>query len=253
MDFGKLTNISQVDFSLPPDAPATARILQNLPKNIAKPTLYIGATGWGMPQWVGKIYPKGAKANDFLRCFAQNFNTIELNTTHYRIPTAEMVQNWVRDTQPNFRFCPKIPQIISHSRDLGVSGTALEQFCAVILELKQRLGCCFLQLPPTFVPNNLSVLERFLQIFPTQIPLAVEVRHESWFDNINASDALFDLLQQHRVAPVITDVSGRRDVLHQRLTTDTVLVRFVGNSLDATDYSRIDAWVERLNYWFFHP
>jgi uncharacterized protein YecE (DUF72 family) len=249
MDFGKLKEIQAVNFTLPPDASSTQGVLQNLPKPNTKPRLYIGATGWGMPQWIGKIYPKVAKPNDFLRYYAQNFNTIELNTTHYRIPNAEMIESWVRDTPPDFRFCPKIPQVISHSKDLGMNGDALQQFCDVIQLLKNRLGCCFLQLPPTFLPQHSSVLERFLQIFPTEIPLAVEVRHESWFANTNSTDIFFNLLQRYHAAPVITDVSGRRDVLHQRLTNDTILIRFVGNSLHATDYTRVDAWAERLKYW----
>jgi len=57
-------------------------------------------------------------------------------------------------------------------------------------------------------------------------------------------------MQDLNISPVITDVAGRRDVLHQRLTTDTVLIRWVGNALHSTDYERIDAWVARLETWF---
>ncbi len=58
------------------------------------------------------------------------------------------------------------------------------------------------------------------------------------------------MLEQYHVSTVITDVAGRRDVLHQRLTTPSVIIRFVGNDLHETDFSRIDEWVEKLKTWF---
>jgi len=126
MKFGKLPNIDQVDFSLPPDAEGTASILAKLPQS--KSQLYVGCTGWGMKEWIGTVYPAKTKAKDFLHHYARQFSTIELNTTHYRIPTPETVIKW-RDTTPaDFRFCPKIPQSISHSRDMGLIGLL---FCAI--------------------------------------------------------------------------------------------------------------------------
>ncbi len=76
------------------------------------------------------------------------------------------------------------------------------------------------------------------------------MRHENIFDNENHSHRFFDLLEKHNVASVITDVSGRRDVLHQRLCNGTAMIRFVGNDLHFTDYQRIDEWVLRLKHWF---
>jgi len=51
------------------------------------------------------------------------------------------------------------------------------------------------------------------------------------------------------VGYVITDTAGRRDCVHMYLTVPKAFIRFVGNSLDATDYTRIDSWVERIKYW----
>ena len=60
----------------------------------------------------------------------------------------------------------------------------------------------------------------------------------------------YRILEENNVSTVITDVAGRRDVLHQRLTTPTAIVRFIGNDSEATDFSRLDAWVKRLKTWF---
>ena len=247
MKFGKLPNIDNVDFALPPDASGTSELLEKLPPS--KPQLYVGCTGWGMKEWVGTVYPPKTKAKDYLHHYARQFSTIELNTTHYRIPTPETVIKW-RDTAPaDFRFCPKIPQSISHSSDMGMNGDNTLRFCENINLLEEKMGCCFVQLPPYFGFDRLSLLTRFLEKFPRTIPLAVELRHESWFNNPANFDTAFEVLQNLNISPVITDVAGRRDVLHQRLTNHTVLIRWVGNALHSTDYERIDAWVMKLKTW----
>jgi len=248
MDFGKLSSVDRVDFRLPADPPQNADLLAGWPKP-ARPMIYLGATGYNMKPWVGRWYPPGAKDKDFLRHYGAQFNTIEHNTTHYRIPDAATVARWKDETPADFRFCPKIPQTISHARDLGLNSGQIPFFCESIAGLDDKLGCCFLQLPPHFSVNDLNLLSRFLEHFPAEIPLAVEVRHPSFFEPTTAAGDYFELLRHHRMATVITDVAGRRDVCHLRLTHHHVLVRFVGNGLHSTDYQRIEDWAERLKLW----
>lgn len=250
MKFGKLADISQVDFSLPSDPAGNKKVLAGLPAPAELPTCYIGCTGWSMPEWIGKVYPKGTKSKDFLKYYSQQFNTIEFNTTHYRIPNFSTVEKWYGESAADFKFCPKVPQSISHSRDLGADSNSLELFTDVILGLKEKLGACFLQLPPYFGHDRLGLLENFLQRWPREIDLSVEVRHESWFESEKSSRDLLNLLFRYGTGTVITDVAGRRDVLHMALTTGFAMVRFVGNGLHPTDYERIDAWVDRINSWF---
>lgn len=250
MKFGKLENIENVNFTLPNDHKKNTDLLQRLPKNEALPKVYVGCTGWSEKVWVGRVYPTGTKANQYLFHYGKQFNTIELNTTHYRTPTLATIENWRQSVPKDFKFCPKIPQSISHSRDLGLSSENINLFLTSIYELRENLGCCFMQMPPYFEISRLPMLQRFLEKWSKEIPLAIEVRHESWFDNSDNFNRLFDLLEQHQISTVITDVAGRRDVLHQRLTTDTAMLRFVGNELHRTDFERIDTWVERLKFWF---
>ena len=142
MDFGKLSSVDKVDFALPSEPRQNTELLATLHKT-AKPAMYLGATGYNMKPWVGQWYPHGAKDKDFLRHYGTQFNTIEHNTTHYRIPDAATVARWKEDTPADFRFCPKIPQTISHARDLGLSGGQIRLFCDVIAGLEEKLGCCF--------------------------------------------------------------------------------------------------------------
>lgn len=249
MDFGKLADISQVDFSLPPDPPQNLDLLRSLPPNASKPSVYIGATGYNMKEWVGQWYPVGAKERDFVRHYGQQFNTIEHNTTHYRIPDLATVARWRDEVPTDFRYCPKLPQTISHARDLGFYSGQLREFCASIAPLRPRLGVCFLQMPPYFAANQWRMLDTFFEKWPPDVPLAVEVRHESFFDGSAAADAFFQMLAGWKVGAVITDVAGRRDVCHARLTSERTLVRFVGNGLHASDYARIREWAGRLKFW----
>lgn len=246
MDFGKLPDVSNVNFKLPPDPANNRQIWEQ--KQQEAGILRTGCTGWGMKEWVGTWYPQGAKADSFLYHYSRQFQTIELNTTHYRIPQAETVQKWYEQSDAAFRFCPKLPQIISHSRDLGVQNDAISSFCQAIEHFQEKMGCCFMQLPPTFSVTNMPVLETFFKSWPKNIPLAVEFRHADWFEP-DALDFMLETLYKYNKATVITDVAGRRDVAHMGLSSNQVLIRFVGNSLHASDYTRIDDWISRLRCW----
>ncbi len=250
MKFGKVANIDDVDFRLQDDPAANARIWKKMAATPQPSTrMYLGCTGWSMKEWVGKVYPKGTPAREYLTVYGEQFNTIELNTTHYRIPSPEQVRKWLDQTPADFRFCPKVPQTISHSRDLGTGGPPLAQFSHAMDLMGERLGCCFIQLPPYFGHDRLRLLEQFLKGWPAHHPLAVEVRHESWFDQPDHFRDFLELLQQYGKAAVITDVAGRRDVAHMGVTAPVTMIRFVGNGLHPTDYQRIDAWIRRLKTW----
>lgn len=248
MEFGKLPSVEGVDFSLPPEPPQNAAVLAGF-SPAASPHIYLGATGYNMKPWVGHWYPAGAKDRDFVRYYGAQFNTIEHNTTHYRIPDTATVERWRDEVPSDFRYCPKVPQTLSHARDLGVHSPELRLFCEVISGLHDRMGCCFLQLPPYFSPQHLPVLERFLDKWPTDLPLGVEARHEDFFQPSRAAEKFFEMLTASGAAAVITDVAGRRDVCHMRITAGKTLIRFVGNALHPTDYQRIEAWGERLRQW----
>ena len=250
MKFGKLPDIADVNFSLPSEPTANHSVLEKLPPTDEKTRVYIGCTGWSMKEWVGKVYPTGTKAADYLYHYSRQFNTIEFNTTHYRIPNEATVQKWYAESAADFRFCPKVLQLISHSRDLGYGSGKITEFCHAIAGLEEKLGCSFMQLPPYFGVDKLPVLAQFLEKWPREIPLAIELRHESWFEQSAAFEKLADLLENRQIPLVITDVAGRRDVLHLRLTAATTMVRFVGNGLHDTDYERIDEWVVQLRKWW---
>jgi uncharacterized protein YecE (DUF72 family) len=252
LDFGKLSSISHVNFKLPDDGSGNARLLaqySGLQSERNPAQIFVGAPVWSQKEWVGQIYPLGARPQDYLKYYSQQFNTIELNTTHYRIPDSETIENWRNVSAPGFKFCPKFPQTISHDRMLRDCQELTDSFCRSVLGLGERLGPCFLQLPPNFAPTQLPVLKSFFSSLPRGFKLAVEFRHPDWFSQGMLKLEAARLLESFGVIALITDVAGRRDVLHMCLTAPAVMVRFVGNSLHPTDFSRIDAWIGRLKQW----
>lgn len=251
MKFGKVPDPSVIDFDFPVPPLANAARLDRyeLGRDMGLPQLYLGATGWSMKEWVGRWYPDKTKATEYLRHYGRQFNTIELNTTHYRIPDAATVERWYREVPGDFRFCPKLPQAISHRTDFGRSTGSLQAFVSRLDGFGEKLGCAFMQLPPHFAAARLPDLRAFLDRWPGLLPLAVEVRHPSWFSDPFATEALMDALAARSVAAVITDVAGRRDVLHNYVTAPRTMIRFVGNGLIASDYHRLEAWSALLREW----
>lgn len=219
MKFGKLQDIREVDFSLPPQNPRSLELLGKKPAENFQ--AFIGLPRWSSKDWMHKLYPKGTKQADFLTYYSQSFNTIELNTTHYRIPTPEQVRKWRDMSDDSFVFCPKIPQIISHYRKLLNIEAELEQFCESIREFDSKYGCSFIQLHESFGPNLYRNLESFVSLWPEDLELCIEFRHPEWFEHRNLRPEALTLLENHRIGAVITDVSGRRDVSHSSLSTRT--------------------------------
>lgn len=249
MDFGKLDNIDHVDFTLPLTHKFTTEVLKSAGPTSQK-ELYIGPPIWANKDWVGKIYPSNAKDKDYLYHYTRQFNTIELNVTHYQIPSENTIKRW-RDTAPEgFRYCPKWPQSISHDAQLVNVLLPGTQFVEAVLGLGDKLGTTFLQLGPSFDTSQLPALDNFLKALPDGFPISVEFRHPSWFTDDYAWQRTLEFFQERSVGTVMSDVAGRRDVLHMSLPTPTVVLRFVGNELHPTDYTRTDAWVDRLAEWF---
>ncbi len=250
MKFGKLNDpslLEKIDFRLPPTPERSIALLQSAVRSPLQ--VHIGCPLWGNKAWLGKLYPPGTKATDFLRQYARSFNGIELNSTHYRVPTEETVERWRDMATEGFHFSPKIPQHISHHLRLYNCEPQVEEFCEAIEGFEEKLGCSFVQLPPNFGLDQLSRLDWFLAGWPRHLPLAIEFRHESWFDQQQLRPQVLDLLEATGTTALITDVAGRRDVLHSNLSSSTAMIRFVGNGLVPTDYTRADAWVERIANW----
>jgi uncharacterized protein YecE (DUF72 family) len=251
MEFGKVlpAEIKNIDFSLPPDRPETKLILKNNPlAKSKKAKVYIGCAKWGRKEWVGKIYPKGTKDKDFLEHYAKKFNCIEFNAMFYRIFPESTIEGWVNKVNKDFLFCPKFTKDITHIKRLKNAEKITDAYLNAINTFGKNLGPCFLQLSDNYGPKEFDNLKAYLKSLPKDLEVFIEVRHKEWYAPDNAK-RLFEMLAETNFGTVITDASGRRDCVHMALTTPKAFIRFVGNGLHPTDYTRIDDWVKRIKSW----
>ena len=250
MDFGKVKDISHIDFTLPPDHPATA-IRLGLSGRAAGEAgslrIHVGCPVWQDDAMARKLCPPGTPKPQRLACYARQFNSLELNSTGYGL-APEKAARWAAEVPEKFRFCPKVPMDITHVPSLdGVWGRFAEH-CQGVLALGKRLGYFFLQFPEQFGPSRFGELERFLRARKAEVPLALEVRHPGWFRD-GAADRLFGLLEEQGITAIIVDTPGRRDALHQRLTTGSAFIRFNGHGGGELDFRRLDEWCGRIRLW----
>lgn len=248
MEFGK-TNIEQlsnIDFTLPTEQVGNYKILGGQP--VVTPQVYVGCPRWGTKEWLGHFYPEHLKEKDFLYYYAKIFNCIELNTTYYRIPLAAQVQHWKSQVSHDFKFCPKFPQSITHVSKLQYCDEEVADFVRSLSYFEDTLGPVFLMPHPQMGPAFLPVIKRFIERLPSELNVFLELRQPDWFNN-GLNSQLYDFLTDYKIGLVITDAAGRRDCVHMHLSKKETFIRFVGNDLHTTDYSRIQDWTKRIRLW----
>jgi uncharacterized protein YecE (DUF72 family) len=244
MKFGSVENPGSTDFSIPEDHPGTENLLASH-KNGRVPDVYVGCAKWNR-QELKNFYPGGTK--DELKYYGTQFNAIELNATFYRNFPEEKVKNWCEKVPAEFRFFPKVNQTISHRKWLNNVEEPLEEYLSSIFHFGDNLGTVFLQLRDNFSPKYFERLAAFIDLWPADVPLAVELRHPDWFGDPGVAGELYQLFEENGIANALVDTAGRRDLLHMRLTNNETFIRYVGAN-HPTDYTRLDEWVKRLKNW----
>ncbi len=243
MKFGQVPDPSQIDFTIPKDHPRTKEILKE--KKSKNFNVYVGCAKWNKTDLKG-FYPRGTK--DELTYYSTQFNSIELNATFYSMPSPDQVSTWKDKTPDDFKFFPKITNTVSHYKRLLNTTEAVTSFATSVLNFDEKLGMVFLQLHDNFKPKDYERLVKFIQDWPKEVPLAVELRNEEWFADEETFNKTMDLFEKHNVTNIIVDTAGRRDLLHMRLTTPTAFIRYVGANADS-DYTRLDDWIEHIKLW----
>ncbi|HET8527800.1 MAG TPA: DUF72 domain-containing protein [Gaiellaceae bacterium] len=210
-------------------------------------TLRIGCSGWNYASWKDEFYA-GRPARLWLEHYARHFDTVEVNTTFYRLPNRDAVANWERTAPPGFVFALKASRYLTHVKRLRDLGQGLERFLERIKPLlrSEKLGPLLWQLPPTFARDD-ARLRAALAAFPRGLRHALEFRHPSWF-----VEETYEALREHGAALVIGDRPEVKAFQAQVLTTDWTFVRFhYGSRGRRGNYSdsELREWAERLRAW----
>ena len=250
MEFGRIleNELDSIDFSLPAEPAGNKKILSGKKKKDAK--VYLGCAKWGRTEWVGKIYPPKTKEKDFLQHYVEHYNSIELNATHYKIYGAAGIEKWKDKAKgKDFMFCPKMYQGVTHRGSLKGKDFITNEFFRGIVAFEEHLGPIFVQVSDSFSPNRKKELFDYLASLPKDLQFFLEVRHPGWFAKMDILKETLETLSSLNMGIVITDTTGRRDCAHMHLTIPKAFIRYVGNSLHPSDYTRCDAWVKRIKHW----
>ena len=216
--------------------------------------IHIGAQGWNYEDWVGPFYPRGTRAADFLDLYARAFDTVEIDSTFYAIPSANSIKSWRARASAGFTYSLKLPQEITHQNRLQESSEVLAQFCERVRGLEDKLAIILIQMPPDFSPRSLAALENFLPLLPADLRFAIEFRDRAWLGE-EVGERMLGLLNTHRVALTLTDGKWIPRELMFRLidrpTADFAYVRWLGPR-ELTKFSHVQinrdrelaAWAE---------
>ncbi|HYM00529.1 MAG TPA: DUF72 domain-containing protein [Blastocatellia bacterium] len=184
-------------------------------------------------------------AADMLEFYTSKFDTVEINSTFYSLPTPTTVKSWKDEVPGDFRFAAKASRYITHMKKLRDPQSALERVLDRVDLLSRKLGPVLFQLPPRWQCNT-KRLEQFLEALPTGHRYAFEMRDHSW----HAAE-IYRLLSRRRAAFCIYDLAGFQSPV--RLTTDFVYVRLHGPSNAAYSGSYRKAslrkWAKTIGTW----
>lgn len=196
------------------------------------PQLFVGTSGFAYASWKPDFYPAKLPAKQFLQHYAGRLNSTEVNYTFRRLPKSDTLKAWVEATPDNFVFSLKAHMRLTHILKLKDAASFLDVFFRAIDPLRsaRRLGPVLYQLPPTF-KCDLTVLNEFLALLPTDVRHAFEFRHTSWLQ-----EGVYAALKKYGAALCLAE--SEKLVVPQVITAPFVYARL--RKPDYTEEDRLD-------------
>ncbi len=161
---------------------------------------YIGTSGWHYDHWRILYYPEKLAKPKWLKFYAQQFNTVEINNSFYHLPSENAFTTWRESTPEHFVFSVKVSRFITHIKRLRNLGSAMENFLSRACLLQDKLGPLLYQLPPNMKRND-EVLENYISSLPRKYQHVIEFRHESWLN-----DTVFQTLERYNIGLCVFDM-----------------------------------------------
>jgi uncharacterized protein YecE (DUF72 family) len=173
--------------------------------NTGKP-FYSGTSGLVLPVPNKQSYPPGFQSKSRLCFYGSLFNSLEVNSSFYKVPMASTVNKWALDVPAGFRFTYKLWRDITHNKELAFNPADVTRFMQVINAADDKKGSLLIQLPPSIGIANRVQLQKLLECIQQAGPnqawdVAVEFRNRSWYH-----DDIYRLLDDYNASMVIQDM-----------------------------------------------
>ena len=196
--------------------------------------------------WRGRLYPERTPKRRWLEVYAEHFDTVEVNSTFYRLARRDAVAGWVEQTPAEFLFAVKASRYLTHVKRLLDVRDSVARFYEPLEPMRDagKLGPVLWQLPENFHRDD-QRLAGWLELLPSGMH-AIEFRHESWF-----APEVLAALRSRGVALVIGDHPERTFQTYDA-TASWRFIRFhYGSRGRAGNYSatEIETWARRIAQW----
>jgi uncharacterized protein YecE (DUF72 family) len=197
----------------------------------------VGTSGFAYRDWAPRFYPEGIRAPELLRTYATRLAAVELNNTFYVRPSPRAIEGWLSATPTDFRFCAKAQRGGAWRALRDDPREAVTRLVESYAPFGDRLRCVLLRIPDDMHRDD-AALARLLDVWPTSVPLAMELRHPSWLD-----DAVHGLLRDAGAVLVATDMDEEPVAPDLRRTGGFLYLRLRRSSYAPEE---LDAWAARL-------
>jgi uncharacterized protein YecE (DUF72 family) len=210
--------------------------------------LHLGTIGWSYDFWKGLFYPPKTPTKDFLVYYSTKFDTVEVDSTFYRIPNEQAIANWKNQTSSHFVFSLKFPKVITHIKMLKDCKRETDLFLERAQILNEKLGPLLLQFPPNFGPEHFSNLALFLQNLPKTHRYVVEVRNKGFLN-----EDFYSFLTTNNIALAWVDSPFMPQI--EKVTSDFLYVRWEGDrkkvkgtlgKIETNQDSALNHWANKI-------
>ncbi len=167
-----------------------------------KGTFYSGTSNIVLPVSNKTFFPEAYREQTRLRYYASLFNSLEVNSSFYKIPLARTISKWATEVPDDFRFSFKISKEVTHTGRQEFNLHPVPKFLERI-KATDKKGCLLIQLPPKF-SLDIFQLTRLAAALRTDWKLVIEFRHSSWYVN-----EVYQLLNGYDIAMVLHDMPGK--------------------------------------------
>lgn len=212
--------------------------------------IYIGTSGMVLP--VNKTsFPEQFRSGTRLQYYSSIFNSLEVNSSFYKLPQAKTFAKWRSEVTDNFNFSVKLSKSITHAKQLKFDCADIDNFIATTTELNTHKGALLIQFPASitldYAEQVLSILHHLTSLQTAPLwQLAVEVRHKSWYTN-----DFYAALRQYHAALVFHDMPSAKTPI-DHTATEFIYVRFhgpTGNYTGTYDNTTIGDYAQWIRQW----